>query len=101
MPTLASNNKAKETSSTLAFYYKSVAVPFDKAVSFLTGLNEGGLSWHQVQRDDKKVIFRVNKAFDVILSSQSECIEVQVTKVGYGALLLPEVCISVRETIEK
>ena len=75
-------------------------MPFEETVTSLKALTESGLSWHLFQHDKRKAKFRINSAFDVTLTSQPNYLELQVTQVGYSELLLPEVCIGVRETIE-
>ena len=58
--------------------------------------------WLQLETDKKEEAkFRVKKAYDVILIPQAQCMAIEVIQVGYAEVLLPEICISVREIVEK
>ena len=97
---------ANEDSNSLTFYFDSEVVPFDEAVTYLNDLKEipGGLSWYRMKPNGyRRPKYRLDKAFDVSLTSQFHCIEVEVTKVEGASpnMLVPEACIIVRETIEK
>ena len=82
----------------LVFMFKSGEVPYKEIVTSLT--NDKKLAWHLVMHDDqKRAVFRIKKAFDLMLISQPGCLEVRVCKAGYTELLLPEICIQARNTI--
>ena len=59
------------------------------------------LAWHQVRHDQKRAIFRIKRAFDVTLINGPGYLEIQVAKAGDAELLLPELCIYVRHTLER
>ena len=82
----------------LVFFFESGEVPYEEIVRLLA--NDKNLAWHLVKCDDqKRALFRIKKAFDLMLISQPDYIEVRMSKAGYTELLLPEICIQARNTI--
>lgn len=59
----------------LVFFFEPGGVPYEEIITLLT--NDKKLAWHLVMRDDqKKALFRIKKAFDLMLISQPGCLEV-------------------------
>ena len=82
-------------------HFESGVIPFKGMVTSLK--EDSSLEWQPWEDDQKRAMFRIKKAFDVTMTSQQKYLEIQVAKTGHveQQLLLPEICISVREIIEK
>ena len=84
--------------NSLVFFFESGKVPFEDIVTSLVG--DRNLMWHRVMCDDqKKALFRIKKAFDLMLISQPGYLELRVSVAGYSELLFPEICILACNTI--
>ena len=85
-------------------HFESGVIPFEGMVTSLK--EDKSLEWQPLEDDQKRAMFRIKKAFDVTLTyrliDQQNYLEIQVAKTSQVEhLLLPEICISVREIIEK
>ena len=70
--------------------------------------DDKSLGWHLLKhKDDQreaKFRFRIKRAFDMTLTTRDRplsCLEIQVTQVGDTESFLQDICVDVRESIEK
>ena len=96
-------------SKVIALQLKSggdATVPFKAVLTSLTPDDLKTLEWDLLKQKDEQegAEFRIKRAFDmkmIGINRPESCLEIQVTQVGDTELFLQDVCVKVRETIER
>ena len=88
----------------IEIHFKSGTIPFEAVVASLT--SDKSLGWHSLPKknDQREAKFRIKRAFDMILTTRDQplsCLEIRMTQAGDTELFLQDMCIYVRESVEK
>ena len=82
--------------------FHSGVIPFKAVVSSLS--DDDILGWHNLMVTEWEAKFRIKRAFDMTLSCHNRpmsYLEIRVSKAGDAGVFLEDVCVHVRENIEK